>query len=243
MDFVATTVQEATSMTSRPCGILGSIGTSREEAYPLELLQQFHTGRGINPLGTPAIRLQSAGPTESERPLTMVRSHRKRKRARQVDKIRQQVRHDPTSFFVANLERVFDEWVSILLTTTLPCGISSSDPCILTAFRLLDSTIDGSESMRSRFAHLQLLRVFESLENIIAEERKRGWVEGKRGEGDATVALAIYESAQLAIVKRRASLNRKRAAKFWRALAGPSPFFLLAYAGGTEYIMWVYQSF
>lgn len=119
----------------------------------MELLQQFHSGRSINPLGPPAIRLRSAGPRERERPLAMVRSHRKRKRARQVDKSRQQVRHDPASFFVANLERLFDEWVSILLTTTLPCGISSSDPCILTAFRLLDSAIDGSESMRSRFAH------------------------------------------------------------------------------------------
>lgn len=148
------------------------------------------------------------------------------------------VRYDAISFLDANLEIVLDDWITFLAHTTLPSTIASSDPYVITVFRVLDGAIDGSESIRSRLAHTQLIRVFKSLEDIIARERKGRRIPGARGKGNATLAINIYESAQeQRSISRRRLVKRKQIARWWTTFAGPSPFFLIVYTEAAERVV------
>ncbi len=140
-------------------------------------------------------------------------------------------------FFVAHLQNVLEDWITILVKTTLPSGITSSDPVVTSAFQLLDSTINGGDDMRSRFANIQLLCTFKSLEDMIASERRNGQIQGQRGRRNASVAITIYKNAQRRNVSGRDLIERKRTARRWQTLAGPSPFFLVIYSEAAEAIV------
>ncbi|KAH8889961.1 hypothetical protein GQ53DRAFT_622155, partial [Thozetella sp. PMI_491] len=145
------------------------------------------------------------------------------------------VRYDAITFLDANLEIILDDWITFLARVTLPSTISSSDPYIITVFQVLDGAIDGSESIRSRLAQTQLIRVFKSLEDIIGRERKGRQFLGARGKGNATVAINIYARAQeQRNISRRGLVKRKQIARWWTTFAGPSPFFLIVYTEAAE---------
>ncbi|KAL8329146.1 hypothetical protein RB597_004739 [Gaeumannomyces tritici] len=155
------------------------------------------------------------------------------------------VRPEAMTFFAANFESILEDWILILVKTSLPSSTPSSDPHVITAFQVLDNAIKGSDRIRSRLAHIQLLRVFKSLEDIIASERRirgkrtafeRG-NQGKRGERNVCVAHTLYKSAQPQAVSRRDLIRRKQAARCWRTLAGPLPFFLIIYSEVAESVV------
>ncbi|KAH8742237.1 hypothetical protein F5883DRAFT_356082, partial [Diaporthe sp. PMI_573] len=132
---------------------------------------------------------------------------------------------------------VLDDWMTILVKTTLPSGIKSSDPVITTTFQLLDSTINQGNAIRSRLANIQLLCTFKSLEDKIASEKRNGQIQGQRGRRHASVAITIYQNAQQQTVSRRDLIERKRTARRWQTLAGPSPFFLIVYSEVAETVV------
>ncbi|KAK2055562.1 hypothetical protein LY76DRAFT_577877 [Colletotrichum caudatum] len=83
------------------------------------------------------------------------------------------IRSKPLEFFIENCEMALAGWISILRTTTLPENITSSDRRIVTAFKELDSIINGEKSTQimQRLAYIQLLSVFESLKRIVSSDR------------------------------------------------------------------------
>ncbi len=93
------------------------------------------------------------------------------------------------TFFVTNLEHAFESWVTLLARTTLQSNKTSTDPNIITAFQLLDSTINRSDTIRSRLTSIQLLRVFKSLKDVITSKRRN---KGERGRRNASVAISIH---------------------------------------------------
>ncbi|KAI1382532.1 uncharacterized protein F4822DRAFT_150888 [Hypoxylon trugodes] len=49
------------------------------------------------------------------------------------------IRHDMVNFFFYQYKPVLFEWIALVRKTTIPAGVSSRDPSILTAFRALDA--------------------------------------------------------------------------------------------------------
>lgn len=180
----------------------------------------------------PARKSRSVRSTNAEKRLRTKRA--KRKLGRLTNNIPKLVRPNPIAFFVAHLENVLEDWVTILVRTRSPSSITSSDPFVATAFQLLDNTINESGTMRSRFAHIQLLCIFKSLEDMIASERRAGQIQRQRGRRNASVAITIYKNAQQRPVSGRDLIERKRTARRWQTLAGPSPFFLVIYSEVAE---------
>lgn len=93
------------------------------------------------------------------------------------------VRADALTFFAEHCETALVDWISILGKTSLPDGITSSDPRVVAAFEELDSIIDGREStpILQRLAYMQLLRVFETLKQIINSDHRDGKIELRSG--------------------------------------------------------------
>ncbi|KAB5536093.1 hypothetical protein GE09DRAFT_1141424 [Coniochaeta sp. 2T2.1] len=180
----------------------------------------------------PARKSRSVRSTNAEKRLRTKRA--KRKLGRLTNNIPKLVRPNPIAFFVAHLENVLEDWLTILVRTRSPSSITSSDPFVATAFQLLDNTINESGTMRSRFAHIQLLCIFKSLEDMIASERRAGQIQRQRGRRNASVAITIYKNAQQRPVSGRDLIERKRTARRWQTLAGPSPFFLVIYSEVAE---------
>src|SRR6266699_2270615 len=117
-----------------------TVGVNQDKIPFPKAAQQFQTELDLNEPEIPTPRLQRAQPKEKKRLSTTERSNLIRMQL--LNRIPRLIRRDPIPFFVANLEQVFDDWVFILVTTSLPTGISSSDPFVLTAFQLRDSAID-----------------------------------------------------------------------------------------------------
>jgi hypothetical protein len=115
---------------------------------------------------------------------------------RLLDNIPRLVRDEVIACFDANMDNVLSDWITILEETNLPSNIASSDPYVITVFQRLDRTIDAGESIRSRLAHIPLMRVFQYQEGIIATERRARRIRGESGKGNKTVAINIYKSAQ-----------------------------------------------
>ena len=199
------------------------------------------TGAGTLPFQTTGSRKQrtvsirSIRSTHAEKRLRTKRT--KEKLARLLNNIPKLVRQNPMALFVAHLENVLEDWITILVKTRLPSGITSSDPFVTTAFQMLDSTMNENDAMRSRFANIQLLCTFKSLEDMIASERRNKQIQGRRGQGNPSVAITIYKNAQRQTVSRRDLIERKRTARHWQTLAGPSPFFLVIYSEVAETVV------
>ncbi|KAJ2906477.1 hypothetical protein MKZ38_001458 [Zalerion maritima] len=150
---------------------------------------------------------------------------------------------DPINCFAENCEKTIADWISLLGKTTLPNNIASSDPSIIAAFRAVDIVICGQQGthLLRRLAHVQLMRLFISLERIIAHKRASGRLQGARGYRNTCVAMTIYMSAR----ERRSNVKdleyelkeRKRCGRSWTDLARPSPLFVLVYSDLAEPIV------
>lgn len=150
------------------------------------------------------------------------------------------VRKDAITFFANHFETALADWITILTKTTIPSNIASSDPCVTSAFRLLDRARNGMDNTRSRLAYIQLMRVFESLEEIIASDRENGRLLNRSGYRNASVAIDVYIKAQEQTnISRREVIERKRIARHWRTLAEPSPLFVLIYSEVAEAVVCV----
>lgn len=151
--------------------------------------------------------------------------------------------HEPIETFVNNCKKTLPGWIELLRKTTLPNGITSADPCIISAFKAVDSVIcaQGTE-MLQRLANVKLIQLFDSLEDIIKSDRENGRVHREPYYRDANIAMDIYLSAQGARsntkkLRRKLNQGRKRLGKRWCDLATVSPLFVLVYSNAAESIV------
>jgi hypothetical protein len=155
------------------------------------------------------------------------------------------VRQDAMSFYAENSYQARACWVSLLKQTSISASASCFDPAIVSSFRTLDHMIMSKRSspLVSRLAYVQLIRLFDTVEETIEYSRRHGFVHRAAGYRNASIALDIYMKAQEgyadAASHRRQLLERKRAGRRWKQLAGPSPLFLLVYSDAAERIVYV----
>jgi hypothetical protein len=155
---------------------------------------------------------------------------------------------NPIAFFISNRETALSGWVSLLSLTTLPTGIKSSDVLILDAFKALDKVVCGGQEdyMLRRLAYVQLMKLFDHIEDIIRSERQSRLLHRASGCGDKSIAIDIYMKAQKHSnpeETRHQLLERRRMGRRWAPLAGPSPLCLLIYSGEAEAVVCVEYPF
>ncbi len=125
------------------------------------------------------------------------------------------VRQDAMSFYAENSHHARACWVSLLKQTTISTGTSCFDPAIVSSFRVLDQIITSKENLTlvSRLAYVQLMCLFNTLEELIDSSRRHGLVHRAAGYRNASIALDIYMEAQEGYTdptsRRRQLLERK----------------------------------
>lgn len=78
-----------------------------------------------------------------------------------------------------------------------PEDVTTSDSGVINAFKLLDKPRTGRDNILSRLAYIRLAHVFESLEKIVASDRRNGrLLARKSGYRNASVVVDIYIEAQ-----------------------------------------------
>ncbi|OIW25499.1 hypothetical protein CONLIGDRAFT_635328 [Coniochaeta ligniaria NRRL 30616] len=129
------------------------------------------------------------------------------------------------------------------MNTTVPDNEASSGLYALNAFRLLDKARTDGDYIRTRLAYIRLIDVFDLLEKIVGSSRRNGRLPtGKKKSGyrNPCVVIDDYLDAQeQAGISRDEVKNRKRVARRWRTLAGPSPIFVIIYSGAAEGLAYV----
>lgn len=102
--------------------------------------------------------------------------------------------HGPIGTFVGNCEKTLPDWITLLREATLPNGITSTDPRIITAFKAVDNVIcgQGTNTLR-RLANVHLIRLFASLEAIIKTDRDVGRIHRGPHHRDDHVPMDIYK--------------------------------------------------
>lgn len=148
---------------------------------------------------------------------------------------------DSLDLFPHKCKAILADWVSLLFKTTPPDGLNSADVRFVQAFRNIDNAITGGNKLLSRLAYLQLMRLSDSLEEIVRSEREYG-SDRQSGRGDASYVIEIYKRAQEHTgvdAKKLAALvrERRRIGRQWQRLAGPSPLLLLVYSNYAETIV------
>lgn len=152
---------------------------------------------------------------------------------------------NPIDVFAVNCEKTLLDWIKLLSIATLPDDIQSTDRCIITAFKAVDSVICGQgTNMLRRLAHVHLIRLFGCLEAIVKTDRVTGRIHRERHYRDDHIAMDIYMNAQEAHsntneLRLKIKRGRKRFSKRWSVLAKASPLFLLVYPDAAESIMYV----
>ncbi|KAK3377444.1 hypothetical protein B0H63DRAFT_372150, partial [Podospora didyma] len=153
------------------------------------------------------------------------------------------IRRDAMSFYAENSQHARACWESLLEQTAISASTSCFDPAIVSSFRMLDHVITskGSTPFVSRLAYVQLMRHFDTVEETIDSSRRHGLIHRAAGYRNASIALDIYMTAQEGYTdpasRRRQLLERKRAGRRWKQLAGPSYLFLLVYSDAAERIV------
>lgn len=150
------------------------------------------------------------------------------------------VTSDTIEFFTMHYEAALIDWMNLLEKTTLPSDISTSDERVTTIFQTLDALISGTEGKHlSRLAHVQLLRVFDSLEDLVAADRSSGSVRARRGLTNLSIAIDLYQDAQTTRASRCRLHEKRRSIKRYAVLAGPSPIILFLYTDIADKIVYV----
>ncbi|KAL2023286.1 hypothetical protein VTK56DRAFT_3024 [Thermocarpiscus australiensis] len=103
------------------------------------------------------------------------------------------IRHDIITFFTNHFERALNNWVSILMGTTIPDNAARSDPCVINAFKLLDSARADGDIILSRLAYIRLAHIFELVKKIVASDRRNGLLPARiSGYRNASVAVGVF---------------------------------------------------
>ncbi|KAK8036670.1 hypothetical protein PG993_008653 [Apiospora rasikravindrae] len=130
------------------------------------------------------------------------------------------VTSDTIEFFMMHYEAALIDWI------------------VTTTFQTLDTLISGTQGKYiSRLAHVQLLRVFDSLEDLVAADRSSGSVRAKHGLTNLSIAIDLYQDAQTTRASRCRLHEKRRAIKRYAVLAGPSPIILLLYTDIVDKIV------
>ncbi len=147
--------------------------------------------------------------------------------------------NDTASRLICDSKIALQDWLHLLELTTLPAEIASSDPAVATRLGHLDSMIVGNHGkLIARLAHIQFLRVIETLEAIIAKERSSGFIEQRKDrESTKNAAYRKYREASTRPVGAQQLYNLKRYCKRYQTLAGSSPLFILAYTDKVDIVV------
>ncbi|KAK8029426.1 hypothetical protein PG993_010717 [Apiospora rasikravindrae] len=130
------------------------------------------------------------------------------------------VTSDTIEFFMMHYEAALIDWI------------------VTTTFQTLDTLISGTQGKYiSRLAHVQLLRVFDSLEDLVAADRSSGSVRAKHGLTNLSIVIDLYQDAQTTRASRCRLHEKRRAIKRYAVLAGPSPIILLLYTDVVDKIV------
>ena len=99
--------------------------------------------------------------------------------------------------------------------TALPDNISSSDPRVVSAFGELNEFISGVNGRRilKRLACVQLLRVFEYVEDIISSESSYGTLQQQSSRSNASITINIYKNPLERPIQKRYIVELKRTAR------------------------------
>lgn len=156
------------------------------------------------------------------------------------------IHNNATYLFIERCKISLISWAFLIRQTTISKTIRSSDAQIVAAFQTIDSLIAKQEDkFLRRLAYVQLAQVFDALTEIIAADRSNGYMYRAAGYRNATIAVDIYMSAQQKTTKgisRHELLERKKMARRWLQLAGPSPFILAFCSNMVEEVMCVFIS-
>jgi hypothetical protein len=188
-------------------------------------------------------KTKMAHPNERERKWLDVEALRAKQKAFAIRLHHKLLGRDPLHAFAQNCEKVMADWNLLKRNTALPNVASSSDLRIIHAFKAVDDVICGRQgcTLLRRLAYVQLMRLFDFVEDIIAFERETGRVARGRYYRDASVALDLYMSAQTNTLSpddlRRELKERKRIGRSWKDLSKPSPLLVLMYSGAAESVM------
>jgi hypothetical protein len=149
----------------------------------------------------------------------------------------------PLQTFNRNYEEVITDWDLLKSKTNIRNVDSSSDPRIISSFKVIDDVLCGGQgsTLLRRLAYVRLVDLFSFLEGLISFERRSGRVIRERYYRDASIAIDIYMSAQEDISDpnglRRQIRERRRIGRCWKDLSKPSPLLVLMYSEAAEPIM------
>ncbi len=152
---------------------------------------------------------------------------------------------NPIGTFADNYEKTIPDWIALLRETSLPNGITSEDPRIITAFKVVDTVICGQgTALLQRLANVQLIRLFSAVKGIIKSERENWRIHREPYYRNADIAMDIYMSAQepqsnMTELRLKLTYGRKRFSKRWSDLATMSPLFVLVYSSAAEALVYV----
>lgn len=203
-------------------------------------LQKLGCWRGRLPIGVSMHRPPKRISKWQAKDLEASRQRQKARATLLCDKL---LGGDPLGMLSRNYQATIADWNTLVAETTPPGNVSSSSPRITHAFRAIDSIICGQQGsyLLRRLAYVQLMRLFDLLEDTIRLERETGQVIRGRYYRDSSVALDIYMSAQEdardQCYLRRQLNERKRTGRSWRDLSKPSPLLVLMYPEAADRIM------
>ncbi|KAI7913800.1 hypothetical protein M0657_008805 [Pyricularia oryzae] len=130
---------------------------------------------------------------------------------------------------------VSESWTALLRQTSLPDNIPSSDPRISAAFMAVNEAINSGSCFLSRLGWVELFCLIRLVENVSRNERRLDLVERAPGYGNASIAADLY--MRIHNCPRRVAHERKRRAKRWSELAGPSPLLLLVFSAAANSVV------
>ncbi|KAH8747770.1 hypothetical protein F5883DRAFT_698090, partial [Diaporthe sp. PMI_573] len=139
------------------------------------------------------------------------------------------IRSDCRQYFADNCEAIYRTWILLLRKTSLPYNVTYTDSRVGDAVRALGDIIIKPENLyQSRLAYFQLTRVIAAVNELIENGRRDGMVNGKSGQGNATIIINMFLNDASAA---------KRFANRWATLLSTSPLLLFALTELAEKIM------
>lgn len=141
------------------------------------------------------------------------------------------IRSDCRQYFADNCEAIYRTWILLLRKTSLPYNVTYTDSRVGDAVRALGDIIIKPESFyQSRLAYFQLTRVIAAVNELIENGRRDGMVNGKSGQGNATIIINMFLNDASAA---------KRFANRWATLLSTSPLLLFTLTELAEKIMYI----
>lgn len=225
----------------------GDTKPEQTRSFISTLYRGYNSQKSNSSLGRKTTITSDRGQRPIHHPKSRIKKNamHKKKLARVTFLSNRLIGHNPIETFADNCEKILPDWIALLRKATLPNGITSEDPRIITAFQAVDNVICGQGThLLQRLANVQLMRLFGSLGEIIKSDKDNGRMHREPYYRDATIAMDIYLSIQKTRsntrdLRLKLKEGRKRFSKRWSNMAAPSPLFVLVYSDAAETIVYV----